>query len=490
MMTLRFKNENLALTPLKFCWPLEIEPGDSRRSAPFEDFGFELVRELSRVGWEVPGIDVEFHAAGRGSDTYRWVSKISGVTKDGPFELHFASAQKQLSSHVNQMTGLSAATVPPGLEVHFYSDNSGPSAVHFLTKDWAKDGPELMKIWTTNARLNKEPRRYLKFSRRHGSFNLDFEKDDREYEPKGLEPRFLTVMGVTNTVRKFVSGLIKKLDAMPSAPGHDDINAWGDANLRRLAEVKRIPAPPDFPVLYTWLESRDASCAAGWSEDGTDAERDFVVAGNGWRLASLSCRDVPERAYDGFSYATTVADRDRGGHVIFSTKSETVPAEVKLQWLNDIFVVDNALHAKAREAGRKLLEGQGRDRFTDAEVNEFQAATARSIVPAAEYDGSFEEPVYLIGRQLGADEARLMKGPVLLKENAEETRVSFTDEVTGSEIELYKSDRVGSYHRRLGRQMADFSAHMMFGYGTPYKIVSSVPPEPEPDITELLSPKA
>ncbi len=48
-----------------------------------------------------------------------------------------------------------------------------------------------------------------------------------------------------------------------------------------------------------------------------------------------------------------------------------------------------------------------RGRLTDDELDACDAVRARSIVPILDYDGSYERPFMLIGRELDFDEVEL-----------------------------------------------------------------------------------
>lgn len=480
-VTITFDNENLALRPLEFLWPLEkLEP--SLRTAPFDDLGFELITELARVGWEVPGIDVTFRAGGHGNETYRWVSQVSGVTEAGPFSVSFWGRQRNLGPRLDQVTGLSSMTIPPGIECSFYSDGSGPSATLYLG-DWKKHGKDLMKISGFSTPKESEPKRFIAY-RRRGGYNLEAEVKSGKHAPSGDEPERLLVSDLIADGRKFLTGLISDLRNMPAAPGFDDITPLGDANLRRLAFEEPIPAPPDFPALYVWLDGNDARRAGKQMHGDDAADSQYALKGNGWRLASLGCSNVPERAYDGFNYASELATRDRG-HMIFRADGDTLPAKVELKWLNEIYVVDAAVYDRVRDEAMKTVGARG---FTDSQVNEFQSAVARTMVPAAEYDGSFEKPVYCIGRQLGFDEARLISGPVTLHETDAGVRVSVVDNVSRETIDLYSDAKTGKYQRRTGRLVARNAAAAMRGYDAPYRVASSLEePYEEPDVSALFT---
>ena len=76
------------------------------------------------------------------------------------------------------------------------------------------------------------------------------------------------------------------------------------------------------------------------------------------------------------------------------------------------------------------------------------------MVPAAEYPGGYVNPLVLIGRQLHADEARVMSGPVTV--SAEDGRVGATmrDSVSGLELRLFEPEEIRRGSVREARRIA------------------------------------
>jgi len=61
-----------------------------------------------------------------------------------------------------------------------------------------------------------------------------------------------------------------------------------------------------------------------------------------------------------------------------------------------------------------------------------------TFVDAAEYKGGYEEPVFMIARQLQKDEARGMKGPIHARVVEGGAEAVMKDEITGEEILLHE----------------------------------------------------
>lgn len=456
-MPVIFDHGTFALSSPVFHWP-NLDEG-AKYFCPLERAGGLLVRELARVGWDVPDLDVEVDTYGRGEDLIRCVRKISGVTADGPFQLKFDGPQGRKGAF-NLLTGLSDATIPPGISIRFYDDRSGPRAHLYVGADWKTDGKDWISNLKVNSKLNGKPKTYLVYSGWGGSGLLKHDHDlGREYSPGSGEPRTLDSEKVAHEVVKFVDGLIATLAKLPSAPGFDDVTPQGDANMRRLATVERIPAPDAFPPLYAWVDRNNAHrlweiAIGGEIESG----QRYGLSGSGYRLCALSAAaaGLPSRATDGFSYAS--ADPAvAAGHVIYSVSDDASPVVVKLKWLNDVYVVDNAAYDHARDEVFAKIKAENREsgRMTDAELDECAAATARTMVSVTEYAGGFERPIYLIGRQTEIDEVRSVRGPVVLSQEEGITKVVVRDDETGNEFEVFSREATGQRAVASARRVAE-----------------------------------
>ncbi|MGY3581445.1 hypothetical protein ACVIGB_000485 [Bradyrhizobium sp. USDA 4341] len=433
-MPVVFDNDRFTLAQPEFYWPKTGE--QEFYSNPIERTGGLLVRELARVGWEVPGLEIQIGVGGCGENIVRAVRSIKGRTESGPFELAFQSAQER-RGRWGICPGLSKATIPPGIQLEYSRDDRhSPVAYLYTGNDWKTDGASFINEWKTDTNEDKQYRKYSGNGRpglmRYQPAGLRY-SDTSEAQPRALDSELLTAK-----VLEFIElNLLSTLAAMPTAAGSDDITPQGDANLRRLAAVQSIPAPEDFPVLFTWVARNDAYRLRDLAESEPD-ER-FGVS----PIQRLCFRsNVPEVARRQYSYASSDPTA-RIGHVIHHPNDEASPVAVKLKHLNDVWVVDNAAFRHAAEAAIKKAESEGRKRLTDAELNECEAATARTIVPAADYNGGFETPVYLIGRQTEIDEVRLIRGNIEVAQADDRTSVTLMDEVTGSAFLLFDRGAVG-----------------------------------------------
>lgn len=441
--------------------------------------GVEIAKHLQRVGWDIDGITVKFRTTTFDDRVIRHISSISGTTEDGPFELSF-------SNHGDRST-LCYATVPPGIEVSFHSDGSA-SAVLFLTDDWKQDGRRLMAESTYDARRDGRAKEYLRYEA-HYHDALRHRSSSDEYQPSGDEPTVLQRDDIVARMTPFLDSLIAILASRPTVDGHDDLEADGDANLRRLAEVRETPVPVDTPILYGWVNEDDVYGLKMTPEEELPGRE--LAMGNGTRLVYLGAgggNKLHPRAHDGFIYA---AEEPRHAtHHRSSRKEYSLPARIELKSLTEVYVVDNAAFMDQRAQLAVIAEAEGREEFTREELALIETAVARTIVPAEHYKGGFKLPCYAIGRRLLGDEARLLEGPIEASEDENGVRVTLTDETTGDVVTLYENERPIPYHRRQVVLTAERAAQSLHGRRDAYIDRLKSAPEPEPDILGLLGPNA
>jgi hypothetical protein len=343
----------------------------------------EIVRELQRVGWDVPAAEATIHYYGRGANIMKYCSEVvfDVDLPDGTKEKAHIRYSNSTGSSVGRWSRLGSAS---GLrigekELNLYSDGSG---------DWKK---------------------------------LDRLK-----------------WGVAS-----IMPLLHALQALPAKEGFDEEHVEGDRNLREICSFQPTPVPDGFPVLYTWVESRDAHNALGISDCyGDSAEnQDYRLVGNGWRFANtdygVKWGELPPGANDGYNFASAdIGERPHG--LCMSSESGILPVEVTLKYLDDIYVADLAPYEQAREDGFKLGRAEGRDEFSWAEIGDQRRATIATFVPASEYKGGYAKPVYMIGRQLGADEARGMAGQVYVAVEDGFTVAKMIDRTSDRDVILYE----------------------------------------------------
>lgn len=457
-MGLTIDRNSHALVQAPFLWPV------AGTGHPLSMIGARVVHELARVGWDVPGIDVAFETVGRGKDVHCQVRTISGDVGDGPFSLRFGMPEEQGGRE--SMTGLAFATVPPGIEVEFYSDRSGPISHLYVGDDWKRDGEAFIASAKVNARLRDEPRTYLRYEGNDRGDDVLRHSDDlgREYRPEGHEPVVLSVRDVIANVEATVDAIMERLRAMPSSSfvaegrGHGLSGVLPDGWLHDLLPIESISVPSGFPKLYAWA---DMDAIHRLRAEARKASDDFGLAPSR-RLLALNYRPsfpVDPKVNDGFVYATAAPSPGvRAGSSWHGGGRTDMPVEIDLSDLAEVYVVDRARFVRVREEQDKVARVEGRDGFTDQEVADSFGAVAATIVPVLDYDGSFEDPVHVIRRQLSRDEVRVMAGPLELTSRGSGLAIVLTDEETGMEIDVatYLSD-VAIIRERAERDLAEFA---------------------------------
>lgn len=319
----------------------------------------EIVRQIARAGWDLPGIDVNIRYYGRGTNIMKHCDEVS-------FDVEMADGTTQ------------KATIG-------YWNRSGPQVGDHFTLGCASK----FKLGETELNL-------------HGDGSGDWRKEKRALDAVAL-----------------IAPMLARLSSLPSKDGHDIDHPEGDLNLREICTTVPTPAPSDFPTLYAWVERKDAYTALGIIDRdlGKDyaREREFRLSGNGWRFVNtdwgIKWDEIPAGGWEGYEYASADINARPSG-LCYSSNNGILPVEVNLKHLDDIYVADMAPYEKARADDWERVEAEGRKEYTTEEIGNQRRATMATFVPAAEYKGGYVKPVYMIGRQLQADEARGMAGPV------------------------------------------------------------------------------
>lgn len=421
-MALSIDRDDFPLAQPDFVWPNE------GKRHPLAHAGARLVQEFARVGWDAPGFNVELAIRGSGRNLHRQVQRISGDLPEGPFVFTFGMHDTDRDGKA-VAAGLSEIVIPPGIELVTYSDNSGPTAAIYVGRNWKADAKAFIDGFKTNAKLNGARKTYLRYEASHlpryRGILLHTNDLGREYDPEGAEPTALALIEIVARVEAVVDRIIAQLIQLPSAE-----LGGPDAGLSNLLPVTATPAPPDFPKLYAWVRDHRLHHLL---DDPKGPEGDYALRG-GTRLLRLGDRPrikVDKIAYEGFIYAS--ADpMSRREHPI-DRHDRSLPVEISISDLTDVYVVDASLYGQSRSSAVAAALAKGRDTLTERDLTEALAAVARSMVPAAEYRGGYAEPMHIIRRQLDRDEVRVLRGPIECREGNGATDLVLTDEETGLE---------------------------------------------------------
>lgn len=371
--------------------------GASYQAIEFIDMGNKLVRELQRVGWEVPFIDVEIDHYGKGKNVIRSCRSVS-------FRIGSGEAEREVSVRYGLGAGQKGGY------------NLGGSASSYtISKVGSYDAEKKADLWDDGSG--------------------DWTKGDK-WKPVLAE----------------LHGVLERLAELPSKPGHDVLHAEGDLNLRRLCESQPKPVHEAIPdKLYVWIKADDLYHAYNdpyrTREADYAAEMDYVLPGSDYRMVtdmSLGHDKVPYAAWRGGNYATAANEPVRRG-LEFSAEYEGLPVEVKLNDLNDVYVYDLGPYLRAREEASLHAKETGENDWKPGEWDAVRMKGVETFVEAADYKGGYEQPVFMISRQLHKDEARAMKGPIRVAVVEGGADASMTDEVTGEVVMLHEVHPESSY---------------------------------------------
>lgn len=412
-MPVKFDDHYLRPVEPRFMVP-GLHPGDQSGKQyyemgaryPMDQAAIDLFDAVARKGFDLPDIDVKFDTYGPSSNPFMVLRSISGGKPGHKWEIRYGRPMYTDGNRWNIVTGLSEMKFNRQ-ELSIHSDGSGPSYERYAGKDWMADEERFQHGIKCNSKLRGEEKWYLKYRRKGDAMVVDNDLG-REYEaePRALGGVFHDAMdpelpiiplhAIFDEANKFLQKLTKEISAnYPNMPG-DPLD-----RLKQMAYIERIPVPKGTPPLVVAQDSSNQS--------------DSVAVTRGRRLCALSIPNdpenpFPERAYDGFAYGFDRAPyrseinwfNETSG---FGWRDKTML--VCLKYANDIFVVDQKAYLDARRIMWEKVDAEipPRDRLTDAEADSFRAALATTMVPLTEYSGGYEQPMYLIGRPLGWDEA-------------------------------------------------------------------------------------
>lgn len=196
---------------MRFLYPIS-------RQFPVDEVSEQIVRELEKRNWNVPGITVEFYDYGTGDQKFRAVSQI----KSKDFKLWFCRIQRPMPGGRWNDTAAVTEIVIPKKGLRVYQDESGPTFHLYVGDDYEKDCEKFMNGSKVNSKLNKEPRMYLKYkgsadlegkytySNRRSPYLVHDNDSGREYEPKEKEPKLLMTAEVMDEFRKYLTDVVLK----------------------------------------------------------------------------------------------------------------------------------------------------------------------------------------------------------------------------------------------------------------------------------------
>jgi len=385
------------------------------RQYGFDEVAESIVRALEKRHFDVPGVEIKFHTYGRGEQMVRFVQEI----KSGDLMMVFGRTQGHLpGGHFNDTAAISTIGIR-GEQISLYEDFSGPSYYKYVGSDWEGDREWFFgSTCFVNSKLRKEPRRYLSYKGSSSStgrytlagvlqeFLVHDTDIDREYGlEEGDEPFYET----SSVIQRMTEVLESFLEEIESTPERDEDFRFDDP----------IILAHGCPEFWTFVSGRDARRIADVRAAGESASlADRYALLPDWRLVPLTTRIEGENLKEGVGRR-----RIYDGYVWCSESPDTIPEKAKPSWsfaqegiylarispnsANDIFVVDDAV----RKQKRKELENRNPDnpRYTSEELSEIAKAFAETLTPWNDYEGDFEEPIVIIGRDVGLGELSIVK---------------------------------------------------------------------------------
>ncbi len=397
----------------KFLYPYVLQ-------FPFDSVAVQIVKEIEKRNWKVPGLELDFDTYGSGEEKFQYLRTIRG--KD--FKLFFCRYQGHLNHIYNDVAGLREVVIPRQ-EIHVFDDESGPRYYLYVGDDWDADKDWFISSIKVNSKLNKKPRKYLVYEGQSEycvadnilarSKKLIATDDlDREYLPKGDEP---ITIDLDHKFAEFKLWLEENvLDYILSFPEAETVDP-------PVPPEKLIPYEGQWNTIYSICSTEMAmKIEKGKMNPLLLSPMDRAVFFGGSRLVPLSTskpKEISDKAFDGFIWC----DVNRKNRVTSKSKfvsevflamkfgifsfSDIWLVAIKPKYANHIYVVDNAKYENTRQQIFKAIAP--RKRLSDNEYNKAVLSRAKTMVPINEYKGGYKEPIVLIGRELDFDEIDYVK---------------------------------------------------------------------------------
>lgn len=388
------------------------------RQFPVDEVCSTIVKELEKRNWDVPGIDVEFNKYGTGELKFRYVKSIRGKN----FKLSFCRVQGSLGGGFNDIAAITEINIPQR-ELNLYEGESGPTLYVYVGHNWERDCDWFMNSSKVNSKLNKEPRRYLRFSggwkrpkepgyqftrpNQRAPYLVHGNDSGREYDPLSGEPDWFRTSDIMNEFTLWIEeNVLGYIMSKPMPSGKIDI----------FAPKEDISFPDGFDKLFCFCGMEDIERISIGQDNPANLlpEDRYAFLSGGYRLLSWDIANdgtIPEIAYEGFLWCEVgdIPPLNSNPKICGGYKSQSrgeLIVRVKPKKANDIYVAD---FFGQEEYKKKISdENPKQERFSTKQHQEFERILARTIVPIHEYKGGFKEPVVLITRELSFDEV----GPI------------------------------------------------------------------------------
>ena len=375
------------------------------RRYSFDEVARNIIIELEKRNFKVPGITVEFDIYGSGEAKYKKVKSVCGDN----FRLEYNRIQGKNDTIWNDTAAISDIYIPQQI-LEVYGEKSEALFILYVGKNWEKDKEWFMNSIKVHSKYNGEPKRYLKYrgGYRLGSRYLIPDDDcNREYLPEKGEPlrieitsKYLEIAAwIKSNVLEYILNFPEALSIDPEKP------------------IEVIPYSGTWKTVYSICSRpKDIDRIRQGKENPNQLvpEKRHAWFGSGVRLVTwdVRCNErFPNVAYDGFIWCDVNKIDDINSKTMLSSEVEWAMKSlsdtdyivtINLKYANDVYVVDNSRYTETRE--RLFDEVAPRDWLTDEEYADVLAARGATIIPITEYTGNYKDPILLIRRELEFDE--------------------------------------------------------------------------------------
>ena len=368
------------------------------RQFPFDEVAEKIVRALEKRNWNVPGITVKFDVYGSGEAKYKLVRHIIGEN----FKLYFCRVQRTLPGGIWNDTAALHEIYIPKQHLEVFDDESGPTFHLYVGENWEADKKWFMDSIKVNSKLRGEARRYLRYSgKAYNKRARELVADDdldREYSPKGDEPKSFKIKDKFNEFTAYLEEVVLNY-----------ILLFPEEPVKEFVPDKLIPYEGPWSIVYSYCSNREAERIIQGKKDAKElpAHERHAFFGSGVRLVPLGVRNngkFPRVANDGFIWCDVNSQISSavGDEMKSFMRNDNNIISIKLKYANDVYVVDHAVYETTRQQTFKDIAP--RDRMNDDEHDNVLATRGATIIPITEYKGNYRQPIVLIGRELDFDE--------------------------------------------------------------------------------------
>lgn len=275
----------------------------------------------------------------------------------------------------------------PERHITFYTD-SGAVLYTYAGTDWEEDKIDFFSI-KMHAKLRNEKKTYLKYVLDDRD-QFCFDKDDREYSPEEDEPEAIKKTVEFNKLKNYLEHVLDMIKQSP-AIGFD----------KTIFDYKRTEIEPI--KIVTFQNKYDKS-------DNIRPKNRLVPY-----LHDVS-GPFKDLYHESFIYAETNQDKLESKTSFIGNVSmfdDLYRIEIELKYSDLVFVLDltPSMNYKESAAGASKFNLFGdiiEKKEEDPIFGYYQSLVSR-IVRLEDYDNSFENPVYLIGRIIREDEIKLVE---------------------------------------------------------------------------------